>query len=133
MSDSRFEFANEGPPYTRAELKGVGDSLPTRGPVCPRCNQHIPQFVELSAEETVRIRTLIVNGQKALATAELRAATGCPLTWAKLWVLHSGRPDSVDTTAPCPYCGKPLKTARARQCPLCFMDWHEPENPRSLK
>ena len=30
--------------------------------------------------------------------------------------------------APCPYCGAPLRTAIARQCRFCKMDWHDPQN-----
>ncbi len=56
-----------------------------------------------------------------MATQELRFRTGCPISWAKLWVEHSGRPDSVGTTAPCPYCGRPLITALAKQCHHCFI------------
>jgi hypothetical protein len=29
-------------------------------------------------------------------------------------------------TPPCPYCGEPLVTARAKQCRLCFADFHNP-------
>jgi hypothetical protein len=29
---------------------------------------------------------------------------------------------------PCPYCGQPLRTAIARQCRFCKMDWHDPTN-----
>lgn len=29
---------------------------------------------------------------------------------------------------PCPYCGQPLRTAIARQCRLCKMNWHDPTN-----
>jgi predicted Zn-ribbon and HTH transcriptional regulator len=40
------------------------------------------------------------------------------------------RPEKEDeaplwmTTAPCPYCGKPLRTKKAKQCPHCFNSWH---------
>lgn len=29
---------------------------------------------------------------------------------------------------PCPYCGKLLRTAFAKQCRRCGMDWHDPAN-----
>jgi hypothetical protein len=29
--------------------------------------------------------------------------------------------------APCPYCGELLRTAFARQCRHCGMDWHDPD------
>jgi hypothetical protein len=38
------------------------------------------------------------------------------------------KPDPV----PCPYCGEPLRTPKAKQCRFCKMDWHDPENPRRL-
>jgi hypothetical protein len=28
-------------------------------------------------------------------------------------------------TAPCPYCGQPLRTARAKQCRHCKKQWHD--------
>jgi hypothetical protein len=31
-------------------------------------------------------------------------------------------------TAPCPYCGEPLRTSMAKQCPACKMDWHDPKS-----
>lgn len=67
-----------------------------------------------------------------MAISELRALTGCPLSWAKIWVSHAGRADAIGTTAACPYCGKPLKTALAKQCPRCNMDWHDPKRPKRL-
>jgi hypothetical protein len=30
--------------------------------------------------------------------------------------------------ADCPYCGQPLRTAKAKQCRACGTDWHDPEN-----
>jgi hypothetical protein len=68
-----------------------------------------------------------------MAVKELAFLTGASPRWAKIWVLHTGKADVVGTTAPCPYCGKSLKTARAKQCPHCFMDWHDPRKPKSLK
>jgi hypothetical protein len=119
-------------PYTRSELQKVGTERPARGPVCPRCGVPIPQFAELSEADAVRIRDLIGNRQTMMAIKELRSATGCPLGWAKLWVQHGGSPSAVEMTVPCPYCGKPLITALARQCRYCLMDWHDPQNPRKL-
>jgi len=119
--------------YTRDEMIGLPvDALPTRGPKCPKCGSILPQFAELSDKDERRVRQLIFQGHNLMATAELKAATDCPLSWAKLWVLHSGRPGIPDGTAPCPYCGRPVNTALAKQCPHCNMDWHDPENPKRL-
>lgn len=30
---------------------------------------------------------------------------------------------------PCPHCGGPLRTPRAKQCPHCLSDWHETTPP----
>lgn len=129
-----FSFMNaDGKSYSREEIRRAGQEYPTRGPFCPKCKKHIPQFEDLSSETESRIKHLIVEGRLNMAMIELRASTGCPLSWAKLWVNHSGRPDVYGTTAPCPYCGKPLKTARARQCQHCLMDWHDQSNPKSLR
>jgi hypothetical protein len=38
--------------------------------------------------------------------------------------------ESVADTAPCPNCAQPLRTPRAKQCPHCKLDWHDPENVR---
>ena len=119
--------------YTKDELiRLVTDALPTRGTKCPKCGAIIPQFADLTAKDEVRIRELIRNDRKIMAMQELRSATLCPISWAKIWVLHAGRADAVGTTAPCPYCGKPLKTSRAKQCPHCNMDWHNAAKPKRL-
>ena len=67
-------------------MLSVGTELPQRGPVCPKCGVHIPQFAELSESEAARIRHLITNQRPAMAMQELRSATGCPIAWAKIWV-----------------------------------------------
>src|ERR1041385_7104571 len=94
-------------PYTREEMARIIDESPTSGPICPRCRQHIPSFAELAGENETRVRALIQRGERAMATKVLRELMGCPLSWAKLWVLHEGRPSPPAETAPCPYCGKP--------------------------
>ena len=125
---------SDGPPYTRQELEGRPDTdAADRGALCPCCELRIPQFAELTDADAFRIRQLISQGQDHLAAAELRYATGCPARFARTRVTHSGRPKSVGTTAPCPYCQQPLVTALARQCRHCSMDWHDPERPYNFK
>lgn len=68
-----------------------------------------------------------------MAMKELEFLTGSPPRWAKIWVSHMGRPDLADSTVPCPFCGRPLKTARAKQCQHCLMDWHDAKKPKSTR
>ena len=119
--------------YTKDELiRLVVDALPTRGETCPKCGVVIPEFVDLTEKDEARLHRLILEGRKMMAMHELRSLTLCPVSWAKIWVLHSGKADAVGTTAPCPYCGRPLKTALAKQCPHCNMDWHDINHPKKL-
>jgi hypothetical protein len=111
-------------PYTRDELREAAGKDPTRGPVCDRCKAHIPQFQDLSTPDEERVRYLIRQQQPIMAMRELMAATGCPSSWAKLWVLQSGRPQPRFPGPPCRFCGKPLASSRARQCLSCGADWH---------
>jgi hypothetical protein len=116
----------DGAPYTRAELATAG-GWPDRGPHCPHCNQRIPQFAELSEADERRVRELMRQFRWIMAVIELRAATGCPEHWAKLWVEHRGRPQpDWRKPAPCPYCGELLRSSLAKQCPHCRRDWHDP-------
>jgi len=32
----------------------------------------------------------------------------------------------------CPYCDGNLRSAKARQCPECLQDWHDPDNVKTL-
>ena len=117
------EILLEEQPYTRAELIRGGEVRPLRGLLCQKCHSRIPQFADLKDSDLARIRQLIADQKPIMAIAELRDATGCSLTWGKLWVTHNGQP-TLESPAPCPYCGKPLRTPTAKQCRHCLMDWH---------
>jgi TIR domain len=41
-------------------------------------------------------------------------------------VLRGGVPRQQPSTTPCPFCGQPLRTSKARQCPWCHRSWHNP-------
>jgi len=76
------------------------------------------------------LKRLVAQGQRIAVIKQYREATGCGLTHAKRWL------DQYLTTfvapiwsrAPCPYCGQPLRTPKARQCVDCGMDWHDPSH-----
>ena len=81
-----------GAAYKSDELRAVGDGFPDRGPVCAKCRTRIPQFADLSPPDEARVRGLIRSGSSAEAVKALAVATGCPVRWAKIWVIHEGRP-----------------------------------------
>ena len=113
--------------YTRSEVLAAGGELPERGPLCHECDVRIPQFAELGEAAERRIRRLIREQRPVMAISELRSATGCSISWAKLWVQHEGRAKPHREPAPCPYCGEPLRTPLASQCRFCLRDWHDSE------
>ncbi len=112
-------------PYSQEELKNVGDSeFPKRGLYCPQCKTNIPLFEDLDDKDESRIKELIRNDRSLSAIEELTSATGCNDRWAKIWVIHKGKPSAEYPGPPCPHCGKPLRTTLSKQCPHCFMEWH---------
>jgi hypothetical protein len=112
-------------PYSRAEMRWIKGGAPGRGQVCAECALHVPEFEELTETSRLELLKLIDKGERLRAMRRLLELTGCPLDWAKVWVHHSGRAKTEDTShPPCPFCGEPLRTPRARQCRHCGQDWH---------
>lgn len=119
--------------YSRIELSKVAhDEFPKRGKFCPKCKTYIPEFEDLTEDLESRVRSVIRKGGMNLAMAELQGFTGCNARWAKIWVIHKGRPTPEYPGPPCPYCGESLKTSLAKQCAHCLMDWHDEDNPKKL-
>ena len=110
--------------YTREEVIAARGTAPTRGLWCKKCSVWIPQFADLSEDDERRVRR--ASG-RSLAALELVAATGCDLSWAKVWINHWGRPDVFYNTL-CPYCGEEVRSSEAKQCRHCKRDWHDPDN-----
>jgi tRNA(Ile2) C34 agmatinyltransferase TiaS len=90
---------------------------------CDCCQRVIPKFENLSQKDETHIRRLIREGKPVTAINELRTITHSSLMEAKLWVEHCGE-FTRRATAPCPYCGEPLRTSLAKQCRFCLRDWH---------
>jgi len=111
--------------YTREELSEVGDAeFPIKGLFCESCNTWIPQFEDLDQLTKSRINKLTIEQKNIMAMRELQAKVGCNQRWAKIWLLHKGKPTPKYPGPPCPYCGGKLRTSLAKQCPHCFKSWH---------
>ncbi len=113
--------------YTNKEINSLStDCWPERGPRCEKCGSHIPVFADLAPDKAAEIRELEKTDSIAAFRA-IRGASGCNLAWAKIWLLHPDgpQPKRTESETPCPYCGKCLRTDKAKQCFHCGMDWHD--------
>ncbi len=110
--------------YSKMEVKLFGDEFPKKGEFCKKCKTYIPKFCDLTAEQENHLKELISKDEKILAVKQLVEYTGCSHRWAKIWVLHPNGPTPVLSGPPCPHCGKPLRTSKAKQCPHCLKRWN---------
>lgn len=83
--------------------------------------------IEISDQLEDEINGLIKDGFPISAIKRLREETGLGLKGAKVYV-DARIERIVRPTIPCPYCGKDLRTDKAKQCLECGMDWHDPNN-----
>ena len=101
---------------------------------CVCCGLEVPIVDErISTEVAVYIRALRREAKPIEAVKELRRLTGLSLSEAKFWADHCGEGvGRANITGPCPYCGKELRTAEAKQCRHCLRDWHDTSELRHL-
>jgi hypothetical protein len=88
---------------------------------CDKCHGRIPQFAmteDLRAELDVLVKKSPIQ-----AMARIRQA-GCSYEAAQAWTVHQYHYCREGCTTPCPFCGKTLRTAEAKQCRFCGADWH---------
>ena len=119
----KYNNAYEG--YSNEQLSEIRTtSGPERGTYCPKCKCRIPAFRSIPPELEDEIRGLEHSGRQMFRLTQI---TGCPKSWAKIWVAHPDGPHRIfgDTNAPnCYHCGKQLRTKLAKQCVECGADWH---------
>jgi len=115
--------------YSREELNNIGDTeFPAKGIFCKACSTWIPQFEELDEKTESRVKKLIFKQRSLMAMEELKSKIGGNNRWAKIWVIHKGKPTAEYPGKPCPFCGENLRTTLAKQCPHCFKSWHNKLN-----
>jgi hypothetical protein len=84
-----------------------------------KCGAYVPAFDYLDPELQKRID----KRSRLWAIREL-TAVGCDHSTAKIWAMHPNGADGEFIEVLCPYCGKPLRTVKAKQCRWCLRDWH---------
>lgn len=75
-----------------------------------------------------RAEQTLVGSRGDLMLDEMRMKHGVDGREITLFNLVRSRRDEPEPGPPCPYCGQPLRTARAKQCRACGTDWHDPSN-----
>ncbi len=114
--------------YSRKQLEGYGEGFPDKGLHCAKCKTFVPQFDELSDEDSNKIIDLHRDDDFLIAMEKLQIVTGCSKRFAKIWIIHKGAPKSFA----CPYCSKPIRSKFAKQCRQCKRDWHDKNNLKWL-
>ncbi len=111
--------------YSREDFEVFINGFPERGLFCEKCKAFIPVFEELT-DTNIADLLRIIETNPVVAIGEIVRLTGCSQRFAKIWVIHRGKPHSKNQTEkfPCPYCQKPLRTKESRQCRNCLQDWH---------
>lgn len=88
----------------------------------------VPNWSGLSPQDQEEVWRLLSLGANIRAIRYYRQASGLGLARAHEAVallMAYRRPNPVvRETQPCPYCGRPLRTALAQQCFECGADWH---------
>lgn len=115
-------------PYTREEVEQLRDAPVERGRWCERCRTRVPGFADLDDTDEAELRGSLETKGMVSVVLELRARTGCSLAWATIWATHLNEHAAIVVT-PCPHCGKPLRTPRARQCRFCRRRWFDSPLP----
>lgn len=101
---------------------------------CVCCGLAVPVIDDrIPLEIAEHIRSLRRHAKPIEAVKELSRLTGLSLSEAKFWTDHLGEPvGRANVTGPCPFCGKELRTAAAKQCRHCLRDWHNENELRQL-